>query len=112
MPSWSDAEGGGAVHAALGGLLGKGDRPGDMLCFASAGNTAQRHWSGQVRPNADGFHQWQTSLIANELIPWSLEEISVELCSCTQAHYEVIVYDDTTHAVAALSNGHGGTGCC
>ncbi|HEV3119924.1 MAG TPA: S8 family serine peptidase [Gemmataceae bacterium] len=112
MPSWSDAEGGGAVHAALAGLLGKGDGPGDMLCFASAGNTAQRHWSGQVCPNADGFHQWQAGQIANELIPWSLEEISVELCSCTQAHYEVIVHDDTTHAVVAFSNGHGGTGCC
>src|SRR5262249_54023002 len=44
MPSWSDGEGGGAFNAALAELLGRGDSMSDLLCFASAGNTAQRHW--------------------------------------------------------------------
>src|SRR5438874_2531202 len=59
MPSWGDSEGGGAIHAALAKLLGNGDAQGDMLCFASAGNTAQRHWSGEFHASASGFQEWQ-----------------------------------------------------
>ena len=40
MPTWSDGEGHGAVHRALTSLLGAGDSPDDLLCFASAGNMA------------------------------------------------------------------------
>src|SRR6202008_4990249 len=45
-PSWSDGEGGGVVHQALAGLLGTGKSASDLVCFASAGNTIERHWSG------------------------------------------------------------------
>ncbi len=46
MPSWSDGEGGGEVQRSLGQILGDGKTPRDLLFFASAGNTAQRHWCG------------------------------------------------------------------
>ena len=54
MPTWSDGEGGGPVHAALKRLVGDGSRPGDVLFFACAGNTADRHWSGAFR-DADPY---------------------------------------------------------
>jgi hypothetical protein len=104
MPSWSDGDGGGAIHAALAGLLGKGDKPGDMLCFASAGNTAQRHWCGEFHATKDGFHQWAAGQIANALTPWSSEEVSVELCSRGDGRYEISVLDETAHALACLSS--------
>src|SRR5262249_1612196 len=47
MPGWSDGEGGGEVHQALAHILGGGTGRRDVLCFASAGNTAQRTWSGK-----------------------------------------------------------------
>src|SRR5947209_13516830 len=47
MPSWSDGEGHGSTHETLRRLLGEDDRTGSMLLFASAGNTAQRHWTGR-----------------------------------------------------------------
>jgi hypothetical protein len=50
MPGWSDGEGGGETHRALSKLLGPGLAPHDLLCFASAGNTALRHWSGDFTP--------------------------------------------------------------
>ncbi|HJZ57805.1 MAG TPA: S8 family serine peptidase, partial [Gemmataceae bacterium] len=46
-PSWSDGQGGGAVHHDLSELLGRGDRANDLVCFASAGNTTDRHWCGE-----------------------------------------------------------------
>ncbi len=79
MPSWSDGEGGGAVNEGLAGLLGGGADPGDVLCFASAGNTAQRHWCGTLRPDADGHHQWRAGVTGNALSPWGNERVSVEL---------------------------------
>src|SRR5262245_28581445 len=62
MPSWSDGEGGGAVHAALDPLIGD-----DLLFFASAGNIAQRHWTGALRPDARGWHQWAGPATGNTL---------------------------------------------
>ena len=79
MPSWSDGEGGGAVDEGLAGLIGEGKAPGDLLCFASAGNTAQRHWSGTFRANAEGYHEWYTGEAGNDLLPWSTDRVSVEL---------------------------------
>ena len=74
MPSWSDGEGGGNVHAALDLLIDK-----DLLFFASAGNVAQRHWSGPLRLDARGWHQWRGTSVANTLEPWSNDRVVVEL---------------------------------
>src|SRR5207253_1270382 len=45
-PGWSDGEGGGPIHESLEKLIGDGQHAGDILCAASAGNTARRHWYG------------------------------------------------------------------
>jgi hypothetical protein len=96
MPSWSDGEGNGPVHAELANLLGKGDRPGDMLCFASAGNTAQRHWSGSFRDGGDGYHTWAPGQTVNLVTPWSGERVSVELCAVAGASLVLSVHDAVT----------------
>jgi hypothetical protein len=79
MPSWSDGDGGGRIHAELARLLGDGRAPGDMLFCACAGNIAQRHWSGKLRPDAGGYHQWQAGQVSNPLTPWDAERVMVEL---------------------------------
>jgi subtilisin family serine protease len=63
-----------------------------MLVFASAGNTALRHWSGVFQPNANGFHQWVSGRIANSVSPWGTDPVSVELYgpSCTQFQVQVV----------------------
>jgi hypothetical protein len=96
MPSWSDGEGGGAVDQTLAHLLGEGQAPGDMLCFASAGNTAQRHWCGLFNPNETGLHQWQPGKTANNLKPWSNARVAVELYGPADVPFEVEVTDKTT----------------
>jgi subtilisin family serine protease len=96
MPSWSDGEGGGAVNEAVARLVGGGASPGDMLCFASAGNIAQRHWSGAFRPDGAGLHQWRPGRPANGLRPWGNERVAVELYGPADAAYEVDVYDAAT----------------
>jgi subtilisin family serine protease len=99
MPSWSDGEGGGAVNEAVAQLAGTGQRPDDLLCFASAGNTAQRHWCGTFRPDAAGLHQWQPGLTANSIKPWGSERVAVELYGPATAPYEVLVLNTTTGEV-------------
>jgi len=79
MPSWSDGEGGGSVHAALAQLLGTGQAAKDLLFFACAGNTAQRHWSGVFHADARGFHEWLPGRSSNTLRPWSRERVAVEV---------------------------------
>src|SRR5262249_46255665 len=79
MPSWSDGEGGGEVHRGLAPLLD------GALFFASAGNTAQRHWCGVFAPRDDGWHCWQGDAIANTLTPWGAERIAVEFYGPTHA---------------------------
>ena len=108
MPSWSDGEGGGPVHAALAGLLGQGD----MLCFASAGNIAQRHWTGEFHAAADGWHEWEAGHEENDLIPWNNDEVSVEVCSAPYAHFEVLVVDSRTHELIARSGTQARLGPC
>jgi len=98
MPNFSDGEGGGPVHEALTRILGAGSAPQDLLCFASAGNTAQRHWTGTFRAGKSGFHEWQTGTIDNVLTPWRNEQVSVELCTQPGAVYDVLVYDQETSA--------------
>ncbi len=96
-PSWSDGEGGGPVHEALSKLLGD-----DLLLFASAGNTARRHWGGTFHDSGRGFHEWTPGHADNLLTPWGTERVSVEVCSPTGG-YEVFVYDAANGAEIAHS---------
>jgi hypothetical protein len=97
MPSWSDGEGGGTVHRALSDLLGSGSGHDDLICFASAGNTTDRHWAGHFRDNGDGWHRWQGTRIEDGLRPWPGEpEVAVELYGRAGASYELWAYDSGT----------------
>jgi subtilisin family serine protease len=112
MPSWSDGEGGGPIHAALTRLLGNASSAEGMLCFASAGNTALRHWSGLFHDGGQGWHEWQAGHPDNLVWPWSSEEVSVELCWKAGADYDLVVVDGkTTTPVAASPHGQDGR-CC
>ncbi|HEV3079762.1 MAG TPA: S8 family serine peptidase [Gemmataceae bacterium] len=108
MPSWSDGEGGGPVHAALSQLLAQGD----MLCFASAGNTAQRHWLGEFHAAADGWHEWTAGHEENVLMPWSSDEVSVEVCCSPDTHFELCVVDGHSHELMARSGTQNSAGPC
>src|SRR4051812_44598518 len=87
MPTWSDGEGGGPAHARLKQLLGK-----EVLLFASAGNTAQRHWGGAFAPDGDGWHQWVPGKDANPLRPTGTERVSVELVH-REGAFDLVVED-------------------
>jgi subtilisin family serine protease len=93
MPSWSDGDGSGAIHHELASVLGPGASPGDVLCFASAGNTSDRHWGGFFKDGGDGFHQWQPGSKDNHLRPWGDEPIMVELYAHPGSDYALYVYD-------------------
>jgi hypothetical protein len=92
MPSWSDGEGGGEVHRGLQQVLGDGQAQGDLLCFASAGNTAERHWCGGFAPDDSGWHRWQDDSIDNILKPWSSERVAVEFYGPLHSSYELLVF--------------------
>jgi hypothetical protein len=96
MPSWSDGEGNGPVHAVLSRLLGSGRSTEDLLCFASAGNIAQRHWSGSYCPDPAGCHQWAKGKTANSLAPWGRDRVSVELYGPGTEPLELEVRDGVT----------------
>jgi hypothetical protein len=106
MPSLSDGEGGGAVHRELARLLGPGGNPGDVLCFASAGNTTDRHWGGRFHDGGGGFNEWQPGHKDNGLTPWGKDQVSVELYEQPGTDYELAVYDGTT----GTEVGHAATG--
>ncbi len=116
MPSWSDGEGGGPVNDALARVIGPGTDAADLLCFASAGNTAQRHWSGPFRGGPDGFHQWRPGQADNTLTPWAHDEVSVEMYWKPGAAYELSLREEGTGRVVGRALGHPeGTGparCC
>ena len=97
MPSWSDGEGGGEVHRGLTPLLD------DVLFFASAGNTAQRHWCGRFAPDEDGWHQWRDEVVSNTLKPWGKERVAVEFYGPTQSSFELSICDATTGATLGRS---------
>ncbi len=112
MPSWSDCEGHGRIHEELVRLLAplspfqedEGNKEvGDALFFASAGNTAQRHWSGPFEDDGNGYHVWRDTVGVchreNLIHPWSSERVSVELCCPSTSAYEVIVTDGPTERV-------------
>jgi subtilisin family serine protease len=92
MPSWSDGEGGGEVHRELHEVLGDGRSARDLLCFASAGNIAERHWCGSFAPNTDGWHYWHADATENVLMPWGDERVAVEFYGPMQSAYEILVY--------------------
>jgi hypothetical protein len=98
MPSWSDGEGGGDVHALLDRILGR-----DLLFFASAGNTAQRHWTGTLRPDRRGWHQWRDDVNMNSLQPWGGERVAVEMYGPIDQPCELCVFDATTGASVGSS---------
>jgi hypothetical protein len=114
MPTWSDCEGHGQVHEELKRLLGSGEGAGDALFFASAGNTAQRHWSGPFEDGGDGYHVWKgaegVARQANVIHPWGNERVSVELCCPIESVYEVTVSDATTQKVVSRSISMDGPG--
>jgi hypothetical protein len=113
MPSWSDGEGGGPVHEKLAHTLGSGHEPGDVLCFASAGNIAQRHWSGLFRDGGDGFHEWRPGHKDDLLTPWGDDRVAVELCWRPGPNYDLLVWDETTGSVAGESlSRRGARRCC
>src|SRR5262249_4429757 len=91
MPGWGDGEGGGPVHAALTKLLGDGDRRTDMLCFACAGNTAKRHWSGPFSRGVGAWHEWTPGRPSNALTPWGGERVSLELSWRADVDFEIAV---------------------
>jgi hypothetical protein len=96
MPCWSDGEGGGPVHVALAPVVGSGWEAGDVLCFACAGNTAQRHWSGPFRDAGDGLHLWRSDLKDNVVTAWGDGLMSIELCWPAGAGYALQVLDPAT----------------
>lgn len=108
MPSWSDGEGGGPIHASIAAVAGNGQNPGDLLCCACAGNTAQRHWSGPVSPGRDGWHEWRPGQIDNLVTPWNADDrVSVELCWPSGPGFRLALTDLTTGREIARSDGSG-----
>jgi subtilisin family serine protease len=99
MPAWSDGNGGGPVHEALAALLGPANAKTSMLFFACAGNTAQRHWTGQFCADARGRHQWIKGHVSNRLVPWGTESVTVELYGNLNENYTLHVLEDETGRV-------------
>jgi hypothetical protein len=108
MPSWSDGEGGGSVHAALARLLGTGRAAGDVLFFACAGNTAQRHWSGSFHPDARGFHEWLPGHTSNTLRPWGRDRVAVEVYGPVGCEYDLQVCERDTDRLVGQAGIHWG----
>jgi subtilisin family serine protease len=96
MPSWSDGEGGGLVNRCIAQIVGSGEDEGDVLFFASAGNTAQRHWTGSFAPDAGGHHRWSDGEIINHLKPWGNDRVAVELYGRSVARFALEVRDALT----------------
>ena len=112
MPTWSDCEGGGPVHAQLQQILAEAD----VLMVAAAGNTAQRHWSGPCnRRGRDHYHAWAEDCIDNPLRPFGGERVSVELIwSPPQSRYELEVCDLDSGRVVVTGQApphHGNAAC-
>jgi subtilisin family serine protease len=113
MPSWSDGEGGGPVHERLAGLLGNGARAEDQLLFASAGNTAERHWSGPFHDDGNGYHEWAAGQIDNRVLPWGRDQVSIEVCWGDDCAYDLEVLDRATRSQVGhcLTRGRAGHAC-
>lgn len=103
VPSWSDGDGGGPLHRELQRIVGDGTHPEDVLFFASAGNTALRHWSGNLCTDRDGWHHWREGQIHNKLVPWGTEPVLVELYGSLRRNLVMQIVDNATGAI--LSEG-------
>jgi len=111
-PAWSDGEGGGPIHRRLSEVLGAGTAAGDLLCFASAGNVAQRHWAGEYRPAPDGWHVWSGDVTLNHLRPWGGDDVSIDLCwSDPNTGYRLEVVDPISKAPVGRSISRPGLTC-
>ncbi len=88
---------------ALAALLGQGHNGRDVLCFASAGNTAQRHWSGRSDPDAARWHQWSPGQTDNVLTPWGGERVAVEIYGPAHGAYELQVIDRTAGTLVGVA---------
>jgi hypothetical protein len=95
VPSWSDGNGGGAIHDRLKKILGS-DHEDEVLFFASAGNTAQRHWSGAYRPGKKGWHEWVPGQMRNRVLPWGNERVSVDLTAPAGSEFDLAIQDLNT----------------
>src|SRR5947209_4118544 len=109
---WHAAGFGGRGHEALARTLGPGKVAGDVLCFASAGNTAQRHWAGPFHAGREGFHEWRPGQTDNRLTPWGDERVSVELCWPCGPAYQLFVFDALTGEEVGRSSGQCGAERC
>ena len=79
-PNWSDGNGGGPNHAALREILGSGKGEHDVSLFAAAGNLAQRHWAGPLRPNEAGLSRVVDGpAFQHAWLPYGDEPIAVEV---------------------------------
>jgi subtilisin family serine protease len=94
LPSWSDGAGGGPVHDAVGDIIGD-----NLLCIASAGNMANRHWSGKMTPDDAGWHRWPDGTLDNAITPFNDDAVSVELAT-RHGEFEIAVFDDARRCVA------------
>lgn len=103
MPSWSDGDGGGSLNEGLAKIVGYGDGTGDMLCFASAGNIAQRHWCGPLQRDTAGYHLWTEGHRQNVVTTWGDDRVSVELYGKGCDRLELLVYDATTSKLVGKS---------
>ena len=92
MPGWSDGRGGGPIHRELREALG------DALLFASAGNLAERHWTGPFHGRRE--HRWQDAATANEVYPWGTQAVSIELTASSDVRYLLHVRDQFGRDVA------------
>lgn len=110
MPCYSDGEGGGPFHENLARIIGPGNHPDDMLCFASAGNTANRHWRGPFHDHGNGLHEWQTGQTDNTLTPWGKDQVSVELYWQPGAQYDLEVLNAVSGTVVGRSKWSPGSG--
>jgi subtilisin family serine protease len=100
MPTWSDNEGHGAMHRQLTKLLGD-----DCLLFAAAGNVAERHWAGTFTADGDEWHQWKRGDRENQLVPWEMERVSVEMMWQGATRYRLEVLDDNGKPIAVGGEG-------
>jgi Subtilase family len=112
MPSWSDGEGGGKIHERLAKFVGPGEQPDDLLMFASAGNTAQRHWGGAFHDAGDGWLDWGQGTKENVIHPWGGERVSVELCCQPGARYDLFVEDVSLRQAAGRCSCRAGDDRC
>jgi len=69
------------------------------MCFASAGNVAERHWFGEFAPDDSGWHCWKDAVTRNVLKPWGDDRVSVEFYGSVRSAFEIQVIHEPTGKV-------------